>query len=288
MAARWESQQGRHPPEDAAQGRREPRARSRARRARSAPAHGAAVGAAAHRSRPMAPKIYPDKGTSCWLSFEEPVFPFHNFSFAMGIGLVYWMITWQFHSDYQAIQHLRRPDRCHRASPASGRSTGRCRSSPAGDAQHQPLVHADCLFAAIVWYVDAVERPRWRRIRDQGHRRHRAFPGARRGHVRDLPGLRRLQQLAGAEDRGPARADRQCAGMPDQGWLPSVIVEETLEPLSQAQAFEQRQAQSSETADPDAQAAAAGAPGPTSHGPFEERVEPGRCASSSACFIRSR
>ena len=46
--------------------------------------------------RPQAPKCYPDKGRSYLLSLGNLLFPFYNPGFSIGIGLIYWIITWQF------------------------------------------------------------------------------------------------------------------------------------------------------------------------------------------------
>jgi hypothetical protein len=48
--------------------------------------------------KPQAPKCYPNKGRSYFLSLGNVLFPFFNPSFAIGIGLLYWLITWQFHN----------------------------------------------------------------------------------------------------------------------------------------------------------------------------------------------
>jgi len=45
-----------------------------------------------------APKCYPSRGRSWLLSLRNLLFPIFNFPFAIGIGLIYWLVTWQFHS----------------------------------------------------------------------------------------------------------------------------------------------------------------------------------------------
>jgi hypothetical protein len=45
-----------------------------------------------------APKCYPSRGRSWLLSLRNLAFPIFNFPFALGIGLIYWLVTWQFHS----------------------------------------------------------------------------------------------------------------------------------------------------------------------------------------------
>ncbi|HRD76963.1 MAG TPA: hypothetical protein PK264_13700 [Hyphomicrobiaceae bacterium] len=47
-------------------------------------------------------KCYPDKSTSWWLSLRNLFFPLYNIPFGIGIGLIYWLITWQFHTVVRA------------------------------------------------------------------------------------------------------------------------------------------------------------------------------------------
>jgi len=63
--------------------------------------------AAAHPSAPVkrtkplparAPVCYPTRSRSWMLGLRNLLFPIYNFPFALGIGLIYWLITWQFHS----------------------------------------------------------------------------------------------------------------------------------------------------------------------------------------------
>jgi hypothetical protein len=46
--------------------------------------------------QPQAPKCYPTKTRSYLLSLRNLLFPFYNPAFAIGIGLLYWLITWEF------------------------------------------------------------------------------------------------------------------------------------------------------------------------------------------------
>ncbi len=46
--------------------------------------------------KPQAPKCYPAKSRSYLLSLGNVLFPFYNPGFAIGIGLLYWLITWEF------------------------------------------------------------------------------------------------------------------------------------------------------------------------------------------------
>ena len=45
-----------------------------------------------------APKAYPERGRSRLLGLRNLLFPLYNFPFAVLIGLVYWLITWEFYS----------------------------------------------------------------------------------------------------------------------------------------------------------------------------------------------
>jgi len=47
-------------------------------------------------------KCYPDKSTSWWLSLRNLAFPLYNIPFGIGIGLIYWILTWQFHTVVRA------------------------------------------------------------------------------------------------------------------------------------------------------------------------------------------
>jgi hypothetical protein len=50
------------------------------------------------RLKPQEPKCYPERMHSAWLSLGNLFFPFRNIAFSMGIGLIYWLITWEFYS----------------------------------------------------------------------------------------------------------------------------------------------------------------------------------------------
>ncbi len=45
-----------------------------------------------------AAKVYPEKSISRLMSLRNLWFPFYNFPFSIGIGLIYWLITWEFYS----------------------------------------------------------------------------------------------------------------------------------------------------------------------------------------------
>jgi hypothetical protein len=114
--------------------------------------------------RSRAPKCYPPKAVSRLLSLRNLLFPVFNLPFSLGIGIIYWLVTWQFHTvvrqyDISAgkIDHVGievplatllgwMPVYVLQATLSVG--------------------FAFMLFgllAVLVWYVDAVERPGPRR-----------------------------------------------------------------------------------------------------------------------------
>ena len=116
--------------------------------------------------KPQAPKCYPNKGRSYLLSLGNVLFPFFNPSFAIGIGLLYWVITWQFHN--VVAQY----------NISSGKIDGLGVTTTLGSvlwAMPIYLISAlitsislalmlGGLYATLLWYVDAVERPKVRRV----------------------------------------------------------------------------------------------------------------------------
>jgi hypothetical protein len=113
----------------------------------------------------QAPKCYPDKGRSYLLSLGNVFFPFFNPAFAIGIGLIYWLITWQFQnlvSQYQI---------------SSGKIDALGLGTTLGSVlRFMPLYLVQAmiasislvvmlagLYATLLWYVDAIERPKTRR-----------------------------------------------------------------------------------------------------------------------------
>jgi hypothetical protein len=116
--------------------------------------------------KPQEPKCYPEKWTSILLSFRNLWFPFYNKWFAAGIGLVYWLMTWQFAT--LVTQH----------DISSGKidSVG-VTTSYWSVIRYMPLYLAQAalvsisfvaclvaLYAVLVWYVPAPEKPRWKRL----------------------------------------------------------------------------------------------------------------------------
>ena len=85
--------------------------------------------ASASRSSRRRPSAIPSKGRSYLLSLGNVLFPFYNPGFAIGIGLLYWLITWEFQNARHAVRHLRRQDRRPRHQHvARGACCRTCRS----------------------------------------------------------------------------------------------------------------------------------------------------------------
>jgi hypothetical protein len=115
--------------------------------------------------QPQAPKCYPDKSRSYLLSLGNVFFPFYNPGFAIGLGVIYWLITWQFQS--LVSQH----------DISSGKiDTLGIETTVSGVLWYMPLYLIQAmissisltavlggLYAVLLWYVDAVEWPGPRR-----------------------------------------------------------------------------------------------------------------------------
>lgn len=111
-----------------------------------------------------APVCYPAKGKSRLLSFKNLWFPLYNFPFALGVGFIYWLITWEFYSVVE------RHDISAGKIDAVGITTEYWETF-----QYFPLYLVQAclvsiplaamllaLFATTIWYVDATEKPIWR------------------------------------------------------------------------------------------------------------------------------
>ncbi len=116
--------------------------------------------------KPQAPKCYPGKGRSYLMSLGNILFPFYNPAFAVGIGLLYWLITWQFQN--LVTQYNISGGKIDQI----GVGTSFFELLP-----YMPLYLIQAmiasiglvallggLYAVLVWYVDAVERPGIRRF----------------------------------------------------------------------------------------------------------------------------
>jgi hypothetical protein len=115
--------------------------------------------------RPQAPKCYPSKTRSYLLSLRNLFFPFYNPAFAIGIGLLYWIITWEFQTLVSEFKI------------SEGKIDGLGLGTPImGVLSYMPLYLVQAmiasialaamlgaLFATLVWYVDATDRPGFRR-----------------------------------------------------------------------------------------------------------------------------
>src|SRR5262245_8493890 len=115
--------------------------------------------------KPQAPKCYPDKGRSYLLSFGNIFFPFFNPAFAIGIGLLYWLITWQFQNLVSQ----------YRISSGKIDALG-IGTTLASVLQFKPryfvtamiaavslVAMLRALYATLLWCVVAIERPQIRR-----------------------------------------------------------------------------------------------------------------------------
>jgi hypothetical protein len=117
--------------------------------------------------QPQAPKCYPSKAKSYLLSLRNLLFPFYNPAFAIGIGILYWLITWEFQT---LVQRFNISDG---KIDALGLAQG---TSVLGVLPFMPLYLVQAtiasialaamlgaLYAVLVWYVDATGRPGPRR-----------------------------------------------------------------------------------------------------------------------------
>ncbi len=110
-----------------------------------------------------APVCYPSKGLSRLLGLKNLLFPLYNFPFALLIGAIYWLITWQFYSVVE------RHDISAGKIDAVGVHTGFLETF-----SYFPLYLLQAclvsiplaamllgLLVGLIRYVDAVEQPRW-------------------------------------------------------------------------------------------------------------------------------
>lgn len=109
-------------------------------------------------------KVYPSKGTSLMLSLGNLLFPLRNLSFGLGIGLIYWIVTWQYYSVVT------------RHDISAGKIDYVDGSTYWSVLARMPLylmqgmlvsipfvIMLAAVYALLVWYVEGVERPAWRR-----------------------------------------------------------------------------------------------------------------------------
>jgi hypothetical protein len=115
--------------------------------------------------QPQAPKCYPSKSRSYLLSLGNILFPFYNPAFAIGIGLLYWIVTWEF----QTL--VGRYEISAGKIDTLGMGTSLSSVLPAMPIYLIQAIITSIsltillggLYAILVWYVDAVELPGFRR-----------------------------------------------------------------------------------------------------------------------------
>lgn len=115
--------------------------------------------------KPQAPKCYPSKGRSWLLGLGNILFPFFNPAFCIGIGLIYWLVTWQFQnlvSQYN-ISGGKIDDIGIGTSLGSLLAYMPLYLIQALIASISLVIMIGGLYGVLVWYVDAVERPGIRR-----------------------------------------------------------------------------------------------------------------------------
>jgi hypothetical protein len=115
--------------------------------------------------QPQAPKCYPTKTRSYLLSLRNVLFPFYNPAFAIGIGILYWLITWEFQTlvTRHTISSGKIDDLGIGTSVLSLLPYVPLYLVQAMVASITLAVMLGGLFAVLVWYVDAIERPGVRR-----------------------------------------------------------------------------------------------------------------------------
>ena len=180
----------------------------------------------------LAPKCYPKKSTSLFLSLRNLAFPIYNFPFAVGIGIIYWLITWQFHT----------VARTYDISSGKIDQAG-LTQAPEALLAWMPLYILQAtlsmsfavmllgLYAALVWYVDAEEKP--------GIRRFITKFGVGTAHFLAhaiVMFTMFVSLLAFNNNLAPkvaSYANSILAGDPKNAGIVESIIKETLEPLSQ-------------------------------------------------------
>jgi hypothetical protein len=113
---------------------------------------------------PQATKCYPSKARSYLLSLGNILFPFYNPAFAIGIGLLYWIVTWEFQTIVTRFGIS--GDKIN----TLGMGTSVWSVLPlmpiyviqALIASISLTIMVGGLYATLIWYVDAVETPGFR------------------------------------------------------------------------------------------------------------------------------
>jgi hypothetical protein len=199
------------------------------------------VGRIGRRSEPAEPKVYPDKTTSLRLSFGNLLFPFLNYPFAVGIGVAYWLVTWQFHETTKRYGISK--GRIDQVSLFDNSIPELMARMPIYVLNATASIGFTVMLAMLFWvlvsYVQAAEQPRWWRI----------MVKSTVGGVHFLAHLAVMLLLFltfhATNNAIAPWFERQFESAVEaketvDGWIPKVIVEETLEPLS-TRNFESRQ-----------------------------------------------
>ena len=115
--------------------------------------------------QPQAPKCYPTKARSYFLSLGNVLFPFYNPAFAIGVGLIYWLVTWEFQTlvskeeiSLGKIDNLGLGTTIWEVLPFMPLYLIQAMMASIG-----LTTLLGGLYATLIWYVDAVERPGLRR-----------------------------------------------------------------------------------------------------------------------------
>ncbi len=117
--------------------------------------------------KPQAPKCYPEKSKSYLLSLGNVLFPFYNPGFAVGVGLLYWLVTWEFQT--LVTRHGISGGKIDTLGLEGGSTFREVLAFmplylvQAMIASISLVVMLGGLYATLVWYVDAVEYPGPRR-----------------------------------------------------------------------------------------------------------------------------
>ncbi len=115
--------------------------------------------------QPQAPKCYPTKTRSYLMGLRNVLFPFYNPAFAVGVGILYWLITWEFQT--LVFRHNISDGKIDRlgigASLVDVLPYVPLYLVQAMIASITLAVMLGALYAVLVSYVDATDRPGLRR-----------------------------------------------------------------------------------------------------------------------------
>ena len=205
--------------------------------------------------------MLPRQGSQLFLSLGNIFFPFFNPAFAIGIGLLYWLITWQFQNLVSQYRISSRQDRCpgYRDDAWSVLQFMPLYLVQAMIASISLVAMLGALYATLLWYVDAIERPKIRRYLTK------FFVGTTHflAHLVVMFTLSLLAVSVNNQLAGPIEKALDAIYQTREEQAPIVrdVIQEGLQPLQQRQA-EQR----------DASSAAAGQPSASSRPPRRARA----------------